>query len=120
VEDGSTRPEKTRAPGLPSIRHYFSEYFAPWGIVLPAAGVIGRCRGEIRHHGWCIQYVFGRDERGEYPAYSDKMFFPVGATESEQRRIMAETSRHDNEVAALLETKGFSRVMFPGAWEWRK
>jgi hypothetical protein len=131
-------------PGLPGICEYFREYFAHWGIVLPEADVMGRRPGEILHHGWRIQYLFGQDDEGEYldfyaehrmtndrhervhesgkteglPAYCDMTFFPVDATESKKREIMKETSRRDREVAALLESKGFTKVMIPRAWEW--
>jgi hypothetical protein len=51
------------------IERAFEERFAHWKLKLPRANVRTRQRGEIRKAGWVVQFLFGRDERGEYLDY---------------------------------------------------
>jgi hypothetical protein len=47
----------------------FAANFGPWGLTLPIADVVHRRSGVLRGGGWVVQYVFGKDERGEYLDY---------------------------------------------------
>lgn len=47
----------------------FNERFAEQGIDLPDDAVIPNARGKIVHNGWCIWFLFGIDEQGEYLDY---------------------------------------------------
>jgi hypothetical protein len=55
------------AQALEKISKLFEDYFAHWHITLPPESLACRSQGEIHQEdGWQIQYLFGRDARGEY------------------------------------------------------
>ena len=48
------------------LENMFNERFAKQGIVLPGDAVSQRARGRIIKAGWCIWFLFGIDDQGEY------------------------------------------------------
>lgn len=50
------------------IKKTFDQAFEAWGITLPEEALSQRQAGKIEA-GWYIQYVFGKDEKGEYMDY---------------------------------------------------
>lgn len=96
----------------------FRERFATWGITLPAEHVAARRRGELRQAGWAIQYLFGRDARGEYLDYyaSHRMtddehtrLYADGGREALESIASAYFSSEDPEEAQRLEQEYFAR-----------
>lgn len=111
----------------------FGRRFSNWQIRLPRADLKARQRGEVRKAGWSIQYLFGRDERGEYvDVYSDHRMagsdhFRLYADgecvplpdlmqtyayrpeiPGDEQRAATEFYEHNRRVAALLAEKRFS------------
>lgn len=56
-------------PYLSRIAAHFNRRFAHWGIQLPPADLAQRQRGQLSQSGWCIWYLFGADEQGDYLDY---------------------------------------------------
>jgi hypothetical protein len=54
---------------LAVLENMFNERFAKQGIALPVDAVSQRARGKIRKEGWCIWFLFGVDDQGEYLDY---------------------------------------------------
>ena len=48
------------------LQEKFNEQFSRWGITLSDEIVFQRVRGKIIEKGWCIWFLFGIDEAGEY------------------------------------------------------
>lgn len=121
---------------MESIEEQFNHHFARWKIRLPSEDVEHRRIGQILHAGWVIWYLFGGDEKGDYldyyashrmtndrhvrlrdsapaeslPAIED--FRIVSPDPEEDARREAEYFARNQEVARLLEEKGFR--MSPG------
>ena len=119
------------------IEEIFPEYFEKWRIRLPEEAVRSRQRGEIRSHGWHIQYLFGEDDQGEFmdfyatlrmtndrhvriyargelvylPSYQEHMIFPAEASEEEEQRIQEEYYRYNWSVSEELKKKGFLQIV---------
>lgn len=55
--------------GMSVIRDAFDSAFGSWGITLPEEALASRAAGTIQKKGWCIWYLFGTDEKGEYLDY---------------------------------------------------
>jgi hypothetical protein len=113
------------------ITDTFNAWFAEWAIRLPPDAVAARRRGKILHRGWAIWYLFGADERGEYlDCYashrmtddSHARLYADGTVESlpaivgfrvcaedpaEDARLEAAHLARNQEVARMLEEKGF-------------
>jgi hypothetical protein len=113
------------------IKQYFAKYFSYWDIRLPDEDVTNRARGKIVTKGWAIWYLFDRDERGEFlDFYSSHRMTgdchvriredgsPEGLPELyswcrrsddpvEDARLLEEHRRENEEVAKMLEAKGF-------------
>lgn len=116
---------------MPTIDEVFAEHFESWHIRLPARDVAERRRGKIVRDGWAIWYLFGSDDQGEYLDYyaahrmtSDAhiRIRPDGRCENlptlsslrvlskdpiKDARLEAEFHAENQEVARLLEAKGF-------------
>jgi hypothetical protein len=115
-----------------AIAAIFRRRFINWQIVLPHADLRLRRRGQVRKAGWQIQYMFGRDERGEYAdVYSDHRMAgsdhfriyesgePIELPSliqnysfrpelpGDEERARAEFYEHNRRVAAQLADKGF-------------
>jgi len=117
------------------IEEAFADYFEHWGIRLPAEALQARQSGEIRSHGWAIQYQFGTNERGafldfyashrmtndrhlriyesgrteELPAYFDMIVYPANATKNQREQAEREYRQHNAKVSEELKRKGFRR-----------
>ena len=95
----------------------FDNLFHFFGLRLPVADVVHRRAGQICHNRWFVDYVFGKDEHGEYAE-----FYAAHPMTSDQHfRIYTDGTMIDGlgtidrvsgtERQALLEdlvTKGFS------------
>jgi len=118
---------------MTTIQRAFAEYFRNWSITLPNDVVQHHEPGEIRSHGWRIQYQFGIGEDGEFldfyashrmtndrhvrlyesghtedlPAYHDMIVYPAGATADQERAAREAYERHNRDVARELKRKGF-------------
>ena len=116
---------------MSTIETEFNRRFEHWDIALPPEDVLHRRRGYIAKAGWAIWYLFGSDERGEYLDYysSHRMtddthmrIYADGTTEElpsiasfrivsqdpiEDARLEAEYFARNQEVARMLEEKGF-------------
>ena len=116
---------------MSAIETQFNKYFQHWDVSLPADDVSRRRRGYIAKAGWAIWYLFGLDERGEYLDYysshrmtddTHKRIYADGTTEElpsiasfrivshdpvEDARLEAEYFARNQEVARMLEEKGF-------------
>jgi len=116
---------------MKEIERVFNETFSNWDIKLPPEAVAERRRGKIVKAGWSIWYLFGSDENGEYLDYysSHRMtddshvriysdgrceylptigsFRIVSQDPEEDARLEAEYYRKNQEVARMLESKGF-------------
>jgi hypothetical protein len=116
-----------------SIDELFADYFRHWEIRLPTEALQSRQSGEIRAHGWTIQYQFNANERGVFldfyvshrmtndrhmrifesgetedlPAYWDTLIYPANATERQKKQAQREYEQHNAEVSAELARKGF-------------
>ncbi len=115
------------------IDEVFADYFRHWDIRLPTEA-LQRCQpGEIRSHGWMIQYQFGTNERGAFldfyashrmtndrhlriyesgetedlPAYGDMIIYPPNATKNQKKQAEREYQQHNAEVSKELKSKGF-------------
>lgn len=116
---------------FPQIRAHIAHTFCDWGIILPFSVLAGRKAGALHHHGWSIQYLFGRDgeewylddyashhmtndshrrvwESGrveELPASVPGYLVPSDSAEAAQikRGFFAENQR----IAEMLAEKGF-------------
>lgn len=110
---------------LPRIAIHFNQRFAHWGIQLPPADLAQRRRGQLSQSGWCIWYLFGADEQGDYLDYY--AHHPISG--DEHRRLRANGGREclpalqwpdpelddpadawraeNQRIAALLAAKGF-------------
>ncbi len=51
------------------IQANFNQWFAHWGITLSDEVMSQRVRGKIFKAGWCIWFLFGTDEAGDYLDY---------------------------------------------------
>ena len=111
----------------------FAGYFDRRQICLPEEALSTRQRGEIRSHGWSIQYLFGADQEGEYldffanhrmtnarheriyasgamqrlPTYEEFIVYPAHATQEEREKIDEAYQSHNAAVSELLRQKGF-------------
>jgi hypothetical protein len=116
---------------MKEIERRFNETFSHWKIELPADAVEHRQRGKIISAGWVIWFLFGADERGEFLDYyashrmagdSHVRIHADGYSESlpsigefrlcsqdpeEDARLEAEYLAKNQEIAAMLEEKGF-------------
>jgi hypothetical protein len=48
------------------IKEWFDRNFKYWDIPFPQEFLERRIKGVIRHRGWCISYIFGKNKKGEY------------------------------------------------------
>jgi len=113
------------------VDEVFADYFRNWGIRLPTEVLQDRQPGEIRSHGWVIQYQFGANEGGAFldfyashrmtngrhlriyesgetedlPAYWDMIIYP--ATKSQKNLAERKYQQHNAEVSKELKRKGF-------------
>jgi hypothetical protein len=116
---------------MSAIETEFNKRFQHWDIQLPREDVEQRRRGYIAKAGWAIWYLFGSDERGEYLDYysshrltddTHKRIYADGTTEElpsiasfrivshdpvEDAKLEAEYFARNQEVARMLEEKGF-------------
>jgi hypothetical protein len=51
------------------IAQAFKTEFAHWGLEIPPELLAARKAGFIQSEGWLIQFLFGKDARGEYMDY---------------------------------------------------
>jgi hypothetical protein len=117
-----------------SIQSNFEHDFRLWAIRLPDEDLALRQRGKIVESGWAIWYLFGSDEKGEYLDYyashrmtddshvrlyadGDKEQLPtlgglrLASADPERAAILeAEYFAENQQIAALLEAKGFGVV----------
>jgi len=106
---------------LQIIQNEFAGAFASWGIALPVDDVRRRRSGTIAEQGWLIQYLFGRDDHGEFLDYLARHRM----TEDDHFRIHADGHRRelptglgsyfsspDPEVARELEARYVRRERF--------
>ena len=129
-------PELAAGASVPNgplgpLKLRFADAFAFWGIGLPEDDVTCRRRGSISKSGWSIDYLFGRDERGEFldyyahhrmtndrhtrvyedgsveglPVMQDMML--CSDDEAESARLKAEFLEHNRRVGEILKAKGF-------------
>lgn len=114
------------------LEKIFNERFSKWDIVLPIDGVPQRVRGKIIKSGWCIWFLFGKDEQGEYLDYysSHRMVLgdehirlrPDGGMEelptisdlrkvspdpAEDAQLEKEFFAENQHISEMLEAKGF-------------
>ena len=118
-------------PSLRRIEEHFGQSFQAWRIQLPREAVENRQRGTIVQAGWTIWFLFGSDESGEYLDYysthrmtsdSHVRIHEDGRVESleslwemrrtsddpaEAERLEDEFWEHNEQVARVLEAKGF-------------
>ncbi len=119
---------------LPHIAETFAERFKCSSLRLPRKALTTRARGVIMKKGWLIQYLFGKDERGEYLDYysyhrfSDGDHLRIradGSTEQlefmgsmiffdrddpeGQKKAEEEFYRENRRIARMLLEKGFDR-----------
>ena len=113
------------------VETIFNEDFSHWNISLPRENLQQRKRGKINKAGWAIWYLFGSDEKGEYLDYYSshrmtndshvRIYFDgtshyLPSIESmrlcskdpeEDSKLGAEFHRKNENVARMLEEKGF-------------
>jgi hypothetical protein len=118
---------------MSKIHEVFADYFKNWGIKLPTDALEGRQPGEIRSHGWRIQYQFGTNDRGAFldfyashrmtndrhwriydsgetedlPVLWDMIVYPPNATTKQRRQAEREYQQHNAEVSTELKRKSF-------------
>ena len=116
---------------MKNIEAAFNNSFSHWEIRLPPDAVARRQAGKIIQAGWAIWYLFGSDERGDYLDYyaSHRMtndrhvrIYADGVREGlptiqdfqlcsqdpeEDARLEREYFARNQEVARMLEEKGF-------------
>lgn len=93
----------------------FAASFAHWGLTLPIADVVRRRSGVLRRGGWVVQYLFGKNDRGEYLDYysrhrmtEDGHFRLYADGSFEALPAISNISRDRNAaIAASLAAKGF-------------
>lgn len=119
--------------GLGRIPETFARTFAMSNLRLPRKALASRSAGTIAKKGWLIQYLFGKDEKGEYldvysshrhPGDSHERFRPDGSREDlpflstmraasedpvEDKRLEEDFYRENREIAEMLVKKGFNR-----------
>jgi len=112
------------------IKAEFNKHFQHWEISLPSEAANGG-RGQIMKAGWAIWYLFGSDEKGKYldyyashrmTDYTHMRIYADGTKEvlpsiasfrfaskdpEEDARLEAEFFARNQEVARMLEEKGF-------------
>jgi hypothetical protein len=115
------------------IGKMFAAYFKNWSIRLPPEALRGHRPGELRAHGWFIQYQFGTSERGTFldfyakhrmtndrhlrihesgetedlPAIWNMIIYPVNATKKQEEQANRECQQHNAAVAKEIERKDF-------------
>lgn len=113
------------------IEAQFKRAFSYWRIQLPREAVEGRQRGTIVEAGWTIWFLFGSDDNGEYLDYyashrmtsdSHVRIYADGRVvgleslwemrrtsddPAEAARLEDEFWEHNEQVARVLEEKGF-------------
>ncbi len=120
--------------GQSQIEKAFNSYFHNWGIRLPRTVLVSLQRGEIREAGWHIQYLFGRDEGGDYldfyashrmtndrhvriradgtqedlPAIEEWLVYSKEATQAEQKLAKTQLLARNRQVLEDLKRKGFA------------
>jgi hypothetical protein len=116
---------------MEKILSTFKETFSHWEIQLPAGSVANRSSGKIMKAGWCIWYLFGSDENGDYLDYyashrmTDDRHVRIhidGTCESlpaietfrlcsedplEDKRLDDEFTSNNKKVSEMLQAKGF-------------
>lgn len=122
---------RLEAIAMDTAAELFSRDFSHWAIRLPPEDVAHRRRGRIDQEGWTIWYLFGGDDRGEYVDYyathrmtddrhvriyasgereelpTIQSFRPCSDDPVEDQRLADELFAKNQQVAALLESKGF-------------
>jgi hypothetical protein len=115
------------------IDEVFADYFKTWEIRLPTEATQDHQPGEIRSHGWTIQFHFRTNERGDFldfyashrmtndrhlriyesgeterlPAYWGMIIYPADATEKQKEEAERHYQKHNAEVSEDLKRKGF-------------
>ena len=116
-----------------NIHEVFADYFQHWGSSLLTDALQACQPGEIRSHGWRIQYQFGTNNSGGFldfyashqmtndshlriyesgetedlPAYWDMIVYPANATTKQKKQAEREYQQHHAEVSKELKRKGF-------------
>ncbi len=128
--------------GLGLIPETFRRRSAPHNLPLPRRALATRSAGVIAKKGWLIQYLFGKDEKGEYldvysshrhPGDDHVRLRPDGSTEQLEfmtsmmfydadepdgfRKAEEELYRRNREIARQLVEKGFNRFTLNMALE---
>lgn len=123
---------KQAAPALPLIEDLFARRFSQWSIKLPLRDLRKRRAGIILHEGWRIQYLFGREGRGEYLDYLadhrmmwgrehirvhedgfrevlpiEPAMLPVSNDPEENSRLKEEFQAEIRLISEMLKAKGF-------------
>ena len=115
------------------IDKIFAEYFRNWDRRLPQEATQSHQPGEIKTHGWFIQYQFGTNDNGDFldfyasnrmtndrhvrifesgeteslPAYSDFRIYPANATKKDKEEVRRRDEQYNAEVSEMLKSKGF-------------
>ena len=116
---------------MEKILSTFKETFSHWDIQLTAESIASLSPGKIMKAGWCIWYLFGSDENGDYLDYyashrmTDDTHVRIridGTCESlpavrtfrkasndpvEDKRLDEEYSSYNKHVSEMLQVKGF-------------
>ncbi len=126
---------------LGRIPETFRGLSAPHRLSLPRRVMTSRSAGAIAKKGWLIQYLFGKDEKGEYldvytshrhPGENHVRLRPDGSIEqlevlgsiyfcsddpAEQKKLEEDFYRKNREIARRLVEKGFTRFSLNMALE---
>jgi hypothetical protein len=118
---------------MEEISKAFAARFAHWGIRLPEGNLQTRTAGYIAEHSWLIQFLFGRDEHGEYldyyasnrftddehvRLYADgthtqlpaiQSMFVTSSDPAEAKRLEEEYLQRNRETVKMLKAKGFDK-----------
>ncbi len=116
---------------MDQIVRIFNDRFSNWSIILPEEQVAQRKRGKILEAGWCIWFLFDKDDQGEFLDYyaSHRMtsdehvrirvdgsieYLPVISTGHmisddpiENARLESEFYKENQRIMELLKAKGF-------------
>jgi hypothetical protein len=115
------------------IAQAFRADFVAWGLEIPQESLNSRKPGVIQSAGWLIQYIFGKDSRGEYIEYyaahrmtddSHVRLYQTGrrlhlaaltgmhltsSDPEKARRLEAAYLRRNRRIAHQLVAKGFDK-----------